>query len=393
MNTIFTLEKLWRAYKDCQAHKKNTVNALKFELNREKNLTQLLYDLRTRKYKVSRHICFIVTKPTAREIFAADFRDRIVHHLLYRELYHVIDADLIEHSYANRRGKGTHAAVYRLRTLIQDIRGNTGGGFYLKLDIKSFFRSIDRGLLFKILEDKLTVKVPGYIFNEKHDDNWRIEILWLLRKIVFNDPTLNFVFKGNPAKKNLIPKSKSLFYSGGLGLPIGNLTSQFFANVYLNELDQYVTKTLGFDKYVRYVDDFVLLSDDKEKLSSCIKPIDDFLQEHLHLRIHTGKIALQPVSCGVDYLGYYIKPTHMLVRQKVVRRFKNKLHRIAAVNDEMSQDQTKALLPMINSYYGHFRHAQTHALCIALYRDHMVKLNATLTYDKERKHVELKANK
>ena len=317
MNTIFTLEKIWQAYKDCQTHKRNTINALKFELNRERNLTKLLYDLQSRKYEISRHICFIVTKPTPREIFAADFRDRIVHHLLYRELYHVIDADLIPHSYANRRGKGTHAAVYRLRTLIQ--RGNTGGDFYLKLDVKSFFRSIDRAVLFRILEDKLTGKAPGYVFNESHDDNWRKEVLWLIQKIIFNDPTENFLYRGNPAKKNLIPKSKSLFYSAGRGLPIGNLTSQFFANVYLNELDQFITKTLGFNRYVRYVDDFVLLSEDKEKLRVSVKVIDDFLQERLHLSIHPSKIVLQPVSSGVDYLGYFVKPTHMLVRQKVIK--------------------------------------------------------------------------
>ena len=384
MNTIFTLEKIWQAYKDCQTHKKNTVNALKFELNRERNLTKLLYDLQSRKYEISRHICFIVTKPTPREIFAADFRDRIVHHLLYRELYHVIDADLIPHSYANRRGKGTHAAVYRLRTLIQDMRGNTGGGYYLKLDVKGFFRSIDRAVLFRILEDKLTGKASGYVFNESHDDNWRKEVLWLIQKIIFNDPTENFLYKGNPAKKNLIPKSKSLFYSAGRGLPIGNLTSQFFANVYLNELDQFITKTLGFGRYVRYVDDFVLLSEDKEKLRASVKVIDEFLQKRLHLSIHPGKIVLQPVSYGVDYLGYFVKPTHMLVRQKVVKRFKSKLHRISRVTEDMSDDQVETILPMVNSYYGHLCHAQSYSLRIALYNDHMIKLKELITFKNQK---------
>ncbi len=380
MNTIFTLEKLWRAYKDCQTHKKNTINALKFELNRERNLIKLLHDLRTRKYEISRHVCFIVTKPTPREIFAADFRDRIVHHLLYRELYHVIDADLIDSSYANRRGKGTHAAVYRLRFLIQGMRGKAGGGFCLKLDVKSFFRSIDRALLFRILEDKLTGRVPGYVFNESHDETWRKEVLWLARKIIFNEPTQNYLYKGNPAKKSLIPKNKSLFYSAGRGLPIGNLTSQFFANVYLNELDQFVTKTLGFKRYVRYVDDFVLLSEDKEKLRASVKVIDDFLQQRLHLGVHPGKINLQPVSHGVDYLGYFVKPTHMLVRQKIIKRFKNKLHRISRATEDVSEDQAKTILPMVNSYYGHLCHAQSYALRIALYNDHMIKLKKLITF-------------
>ena len=366
MSTIFTLEKLWRAYEDCQRRKKNTVNALKFELNREKNLVTLLHDLKSRRYKISRHICFIVTKPTPREIFAADFRDRIVRHLIYRELYDVVDADLIADSYANRRGKGTHAAVYRLRKYIREAKNETGRGFYLKLDVQSFFRSIDRTILFKILENKLLKKVPGYVFNSNHDDTWLQEVLWLLREIIFNDPTKDCIYKGHLSLQKLIPSNKSLFYSGGRGLPIGNLTSQFFANIYLNELDQFITKKLGFSRYLRYVDDFVVISSDQEKLRSSIRLIDDFLRERLNLKLHPHKIYLQPISSGIDYLGYFIKSTHLLVRQKVVRRFKNKLHRISSAKN-LSQEQIERVLPMVNSYYGHFSHASSHNLRVTLY--------------------------
>lgn len=161
MSSIFTLEKLYRAYKDCMIGKKNTANALLFEINREKFLLELLAELQDGSYEISRHICFIVTYPTPREIFAADFRDRIVHHLLYSELYDFFDADFIPHSYANRRGKGTHRAVSTLRTNIKKIKQNAGGGYFLKLDIQSFFRSINKDILFAILKRKIQKNQVG----------------------------------------------------------------------------------------------------------------------------------------------------------------------------------------------------------------------------------------
>jgi hypothetical protein len=137
--SIFTFEKLYIAYKQCLKRKKNTANALKFELNREKNLSKLLFDLQSKNYKISRHICFIVTKPSPREIFAADFRDRIVHHLLYNEIHDIFEKDFIDTSYANMVGKGTHKAMKKLRWYIS--RGGIGGQklYCLKLDIQNFF--------------------------------------------------------------------------------------------------------------------------------------------------------------------------------------------------------------------------------------------------------------
>ncbi len=390
MSTIFTLEKIWKAYEDCKENKKNTANALAFELNKERNLVKLLQDLKSRQYKISRHICFVVTKPTPREIFAADFRDRIVHHLIYKELYRIFDKDLIEDSYANRKGKGTHPAVFKVFKNIKEIKSKLGGGYCLKLDIQSFFRSIDRGILFKLLECK--IKKEALLGGECsiYDEVWQSEVLWLLQKIVFNDPTSNYVYKGSLDKLKLIPKSKSLFYSEGRGLPIGNLTSQFFANVYLNELDQFVTKVLGFEKYVRYVDDFIIISDDKEGLCSSIKIIDDFLNKNLNLKIHPNKIYLQPISSGVDYLGYFIKPAHILVRQKVAKRFKAKFYKLSLV-ENISKETAESALPIINSYYGHFGHAQSFNLRknFALNDKSMIKLKTILSFDEEYRRVGL----
>lgn len=310
------------------------MSALKFEFDREKNLFALLDELNNRTYKISPHICFIIKEPTPREIFAADFRDRIVHHLLCNEIAYLFEKDFIENSFANRKYKGTHKAVECLKKELQS------GGYFLKLDVQAFFRSIDRNIMFRLVKDKI-------IYLRK-DAVWTDDILWLCELIIFHDPVIDSIYRGDESKKSLIPASKSLFYSQGKGLPIGNLTSQFFGNVYLNELDQYIKK-LDF-RYVRYVDDFVLLSESKEQLLLMIPKIECFLKQKLNLAIHPKKIILQNVSKGVDFLGYFVRPSYTLIRRKVVARFKKKLWN--RNND----------IAMLNSYFGHFLHANTYEL-------------------------------
>lgn len=330
---MFTIEQLWKAYRDCLCKKRGTISALRFEVDRERNLFALLDELRSRTYKISQHICFVINDPTPREIFAADFRDRIVHHLLCNEIASLFEVDFVETSFANRKGKGTHKAVDQLRTELRK------GGFFLKLDSQAFFRSINKDVLYRLLEMKLQ--------SAGKDAAWTDEMLWLCETIIFHDPVKDHFFTGK-FSRDIIPPSKSLFYSNGTGLPIGNLTSQFFGNVYMNELDQHV-RALGF-RHVRYVDDFVLFSDSKKALVDAIPKIDAFLKENLRLSIHPKKVILQGVAKGVDFLGYFVKPTHTLVRGKVVSRLKKKI----AAEDES--------VPMLNSYFGHFRHANSFGL-------------------------------
>lgn len=350
--TIFTIEKLYKAYKDCIKNKKNTANALKFELHREKNIFLLLSELKSKKYKISRHICFIVKDPSPREIFAGDFRDRVVHHLLCNEIRILFDNDFIESSYANRKGKGTHKAIRELRFYL--ARGGKYGQklYFLKMDIKGFFRNINKSTLWQIIENK--------ILRSTRKEDWKNDILWLTRKIIFHDPTSNYVFKGREETKKLIKKEKSLLLGdNSKGLPIGNLTSQFFANIYLNELDHFIINSMGFKKYIRYVDDFIILNEDKDNLIKAITEVDLFLINNLKLCLCKEKTILQPIERGVDFLGYFIKPTHTLVRQKVVKRFKNKLFKLR--NNEDGLFSVKDI-PMIKSYLGHFSHANSFRL-------------------------------
>ncbi len=346
MSEIFTLEKLWKAYTDCRRLKKNTTSALKFEINREKNLIDLLQDLKSRRYEVSKHICFIVIEPTPREVFAADFRDRIVHHLLCNEIGEIFEKDFIDNSFANRKGKGTHKGVAKF---IEYIKSAPKGDYYLKLDIKSFFRSINKDILWELVSSKIKGQPKG--------NWWKKEMLWLCEKIIYHDPTKNYVFKGDERTNRLIPQEKSLFYSNGKGLPIGNLTSQFFANIYLNELDQFI-KLIGYEKYVRYVDDFIILGG--KELIKEITRIEEFLQTKLDLKLAQKKIKFQQINKGVDFLGYYIKPDYVLVRRKIVSRFKIKIK-------ELNTSNLKQSLSVINSYLGHFRHANSFKLRKSIY--------------------------
>jgi RNA-directed DNA polymerase len=344
--TIFTFEKLYKAYQDCIKRKKNTANALKFEMNREKNLMKLLYDLQTGKYKISRHICFVVTHPSPREIFAADFRDRIVHHLLCNEVQHIFEQDFSPNSYANRKNFGTHKAVKKVKWYIQRGGKNRQPLYFLKMDIKSFFRSIDK----KILRDMFFKKIHSL----HTSSSWKREVLWLANIIIFHNPTSNYFFKGKLSTRKLIPKEKSLMFGDqNKGLPIGNLTSQFFANVYMNQLDHFIEKDLMITRYARYVDDFVLFDESKERLKAIAKHISKFCENELNLTICVNKTILQKIEHGIDFLGYYLKPTHTLVRRKVVGRFKVKFFKVLDKNGFVSTSD----IPMIQSYKGHFSHA------------------------------------
>lgn len=354
MNTIFTYQKLYKAYLDCRKNKRKTVNALKFEMNLEKNLESLLAELKSKNYYPGRSICFVVTKPVPREIFAADFRDRIVHHLLVNEIIDYGQKRFIFDSYACLKSKGTHKAVSRLRKFIRRVLENKADiAYYAQLDIKGFFMAINHDILYGLAE-KLILK-------QNRPRQWREDMLWLAKLIIFHKPSENYIVKGNPDLFNLIPAHKSLRRQPrGNGLPIGNYTSQFFANLYLNELDQFVKRNLKCRHYIRYVDDFILISKDKLKLLEWRDRISDFLKADLKLELNLNKTRIQILDKGIDFLGYFIKPDYILVRQKVVRRLKDKLHYWRGIYDKSGKCEN--LLAVLNSYCGHFAFARSYNL-------------------------------
>lgn len=351
--TIFTAANILKAYLDCRKTKRKTVNALKYEMDLENNLSRLKEDLANRAYYPTRSICFVVTIPKPREIFAADFGDRIVHHLLINQIQPIWEKSIfIEDSYACRKGKGHHFGILRLSQFVKRY------AFYGQFDISNFFSAIDKPILFKLIEKQ--------ILNRKKPPWWKEEIMWLTKIIVFNDPTKNFVYKGDPSLKTLIPKGKSLFeQSSETGLPIGNLTSQFFANVYLNELDQFAVQTLKMPGYGRYVDDFAVFSNDKADILDYRQKMQEFLAMNLHLVMHPKKQQIQPCRHGISFVGYFIKPWGITVRRNVVKTAKNKIHYFN------SEQNIQKVVTSLNSYYGHFQKAKSDHLRKHLIEKHL----------------------
>jgi len=356
MSEIFTFKKIYRAYLDCRRTKRKTMNALKFEYNLESNIFQLKNEFEAKTYKPGRSICFVVKNPSPREIFAASFKDRVVHHLLIREIEKSGEEVLIFDTFSCRKNKGTHLAVERLKRFMKKVTENyKKEAFYLQLDISGFFMAINHNVLYKIFE-KLILK-------QKKSKQWKNEMLWLAKTIIFHKPTQNYIIKSQLSLFNLIPQRKSLFFaSANKGLPIGNYSSQFFANLYLNKLDQFIKRELKCKYYVRYVDDFILLSRNREIMRGLENKVNKFLRNELDLNLNFNKTKFQPLSKGIEFLGYFIKPGYVLAKSSVVSRLKNKLYNI-----EIRSIEPKNILAIINSYYGHLGHAFSFNLRKSIY--------------------------
>lgn len=349
---------LFKAYFDARKHKRNTINQLAFELELEKNLFQLYNELRWYRYVPARSVAFIVDRPVKREIFCADFRDRVIHHLLFNYINPVLDRRFIEDSYSCRVGRGTLFGQERLERGMRAATDNfTREAWILKLDIRGYFMSINR----KILYDKLIFHM------EKPSILWEginMELVrYLIRVIVFNDPVDNCLIKGQRTNWEGLPPSKSLFHSQeGCGLPIGNLTSQLFSNVYLHEFDTWMKYHHRLKYYGRYVDDFYIIHPDKDYLKGLIPQIRTFLADELQLTLHPNKIYLQSVHQGVDFLGATHKPYYRLAGRRAKHNFYKLIHQ---ANDyfcnhsEPDQKDIEQFCAQMNSYLGYLGQQNT----------------------------------
>jgi RNA-directed DNA polymerase len=347
---------LFQAYYDARKHKRRTLSQLRFEINLESNIIELYNDLKNRRYKVSRSMCFIISDPVKREIFAASFRDRVVHHLLYNYISPVLDNSFICDSYSCRKGKGTMYGVKRLQHHIRSCSDNyTKECYVLKLDISGYFMNINRQILFDIVLKKLSNKE----YKEK-------ELVYLLLKeIIFSDPTEKCFVKGKKDDWTDLPHNKSLFHSSeGCGLPIGNLTSQLFSNVYLSLLDEYVKNKLKIKHYGRYVDDFYIIHNSNNYLASLIPSIKDFLTTTLFLNLHPNKIYLQNVNNGINYLGAYLKPYRQYLSKRTVRNLYSALSELYNIKDDDSK--SKKIRSVLNSYLGYASHFKEYRLINSL---------------------------
>ncbi|MCP5440707.1 MAG: reverse transcriptase [Chromatiaceae bacterium] len=353
---------LYRCYVRCRRNKRNTINALKFETRQELALLELMDELNSRRYWPGRSVCFVTRKPKLREIFAADFRDRIVHHLVVDHLERHWERVFIHDSYACRKGKGVHRAVDRLQTFLHQLtRSGKRPAWYLQLDIRNYFMRIDKARLWEMLEPCI-------------DDPW---LRWLTRRLVFHDCASDYVARSGQSLLGRVPAHKSLRHTGSArGLPIGNLNSQFFANVYLNGLDQFVKHELRCRHYLRYCDDFILLADSREQLDGWRADIEHYLYESLGLTLNAAHTRLRPVGNGIDFLGYILYPDYRLVRRRVVgnlvdrliafrRRYVRECNGWAEITFDLPA--LRRLRAVLASYRGHFAHADSHRLWRSLW--------------------------
>jgi len=353
---MFTFKIIYEAYKNCRKNKRNTINALQFEASLVDNLCSLETSLNDQTYLPSRSVCFLTTSPKLREVFAADFRDRVVHHIITPLLEQIYEPKFIHDSYSNRKGKGIHAASKRARHFMRSSQ------YYLQLDIKSFFYSIDKQILF----EKLRTEIISSYSKVKNTTVQMHELLRLVYVTIFQDVTKDVIIKGDKKVFENVPAHKTLFkVPKTKGLPIGNLTSQFFANAYMNDFDNFVKRELKVKRYLRYVDDFVLFGDTKEELMRQYDEIVVYLKEHLGLSLR-DKYILRDNRTGLDFLGYIIRPDYVLVRKRVVNNYKYKKARYLAEYEnqrgKMSLVEIKQFLSVQASFAGHTKHANSYNL-------------------------------
>ena len=320
---LYSLSNLIIAWKNAKKEKTLHEDVIEFEKDIRANLLSLHNELKNKTYKPKPLITFILRDPKTRKISKSDFRDRVVHHALINVIGKIFQKIFIYDSCANQINKGTLFALERFDEFRRKAtKNNTVSAFCLKADVKHYFEEINHDVLISIIKEKIADE----------------EVIWLIKQILANVSS----------------------QSGGqttLGMPLGNLTSQFFANVYLNELDYFVKHELKAKYYIRYVDDFVILHQSKEQLEKWRKEIDYFLNEKLRIQLHPQKSRIILLYKGIDFVGFRNYTNYRLLRKRNIKSMRRKIYLFKKRYIDFSQ--------LFNSYQGWQAYAQwanTHKL-------------------------------
>lgn len=338
-------EQLWVAYMLARRNKRGTADEQKFEYSAAENIHILVQDILNRRYKPGRGIAFITHRPVIREIFAAPFRDRLVHHFLFNMNADWWDRRFINDSYSCRKGKGTWYGVKRMhKQMAEATRGFQDEAHIIKLDLKGYFMSLKRIRLYERVTWGLDRQFPegGEIYK-------LCKYLW--NEVIFDDPTKNVTRRDSLGAWDALPDSKSLFCQPpGQGIVIGNLSSQLLSNIYLDQLDRYIKYDLGYKWYGRYVDDFYMIvrPEDYEQALKDIDVIDEFLTL-IELTLHEKKRYIQPVSHGVPFLGTVVYPGRIYPGERIVRNFRQALR---------DYNAEKVDADVIISFIGQMKHVK-----------------------------------
>ena len=309
------------AFRKARKHKTLKPYVMEFESNLSENLSLLQTELLLHSYQPRALETFILRDPKTRKISKSHFRDRIIHHALCNIIEPLFEKSFIFDSYANRIGKGALKALERFEYFSRKVtQNNYRPAYILKADIRHYFENVSHNILLKILKSKIKDE----------------RVIWLIKKILKN-------------------------HSVEKGMPLGNLTSQFFANVYLNELDQFVKHQLKAKYYLRYVDDFAIIHNSKEVLEEWKERIDTFLTKSLALTLHPDKSKIIPISRGIEFLGFKIFPHYRLMKRRNRRKFKRKLRETVCLfdNKEIAYD---SIYDFIEGWIAYAKHANTYNL-------------------------------
>jgi len=307
---IISLENLLGAWKEFVRGKSKREDVAKFQLRLMDNLLSLHDDLKNKTFRHGPYKMFKINDPKPRDIHKATVRDRVLHRAIYRKLYPFFDKTFISDSYSCRLNKGTHKAMDRFRDFADIVsKNNSKTAWVLKYDIRKFFASIDHSTLLNILVKYIPDK----------------NTIWLLNQIIPSFHSTN----------------------ENIGIPLGNLTSQLFANIYMNEFDLFMKHKVKAKHYIRYADDFVIFDTDRNRLRSILNEVNNFLNTRLYLSLHPNKIILKTAASGVDFLGWIHFPDHRILRTTTKRRMLKKC-------------SGKPKLETVSSYLGMLIHGNTY---------------------------------
>jgi RNA-directed DNA polymerase len=316
---IVSISNLLASWKEFKRGKTKKKDVFLFEVRTEEHLFQLHAELISKAYRHSPYSDFYVCDPKRRHIHKSIVRDRIVHQAVFRKLYPIFDKNFIYDSYSSRIRKGTHLGVVRLECACRKESNNWRKPVYaLKCDVRKFFDSIEHGVLRKLIRKKIS----------------DTDTLWLIEAIL-----------------------ESFEKSKGKGLPLGNVTSQLFGNIYLNELDQYAKHVLKAKHYFRYCDDFVIVHDDREFLEDCLQKVKIFLKEKLSLDVHPDKVCIRKLKQGIDFVGYVVSPHAKILRTATKKRMLRKVaeSHIKYKSGHISKETFQSI---IASYMGVLSHCK-----------------------------------
>lgn len=326
-DNIASIENIILSWEEFKKDKSKKIDVQMFEFSLEQNLFSLHHDLISKRYTHGHYSGFYIRDPKVRHIHKAMVRDRVLHHAVFRVLNPIFEQTFIANSFSCQLSKGTHKGVATVEKIIRRESHNyTRPCYALKCDVRKFFDSVDHEILLTILKKKIT------------DQN----TIWVIKQIVRS-----------------FSVEQTLFYRHGI--PIGNLTSQLFANIYMNEFDQFVKHNLKVKNYARYTDDFIVISTDKKYLENLLNPFQKFINDRLKLSLHPQKCFIVNVNQGVDFLGYVILPHYRLLRSKTKYRIFRKL-KYRVLQFRRGEIDKKSLFQSLQSYLGVFSHAFTYRL-------------------------------